>query len=353
MGIVTNREFDSIILNGVLRQGEELRQFCRTNLSEESTPDWLKNIYLFILDWISPKDYIIANTSGSTGQPKKMQLKKKYMVASAIKTVEYFGLGSDKTALLCLSANYIAGKMMIVRAFVGGFNLLISEPIGTPLKKISENIDFVAMVPLQVYNSINEFTENVKAVIVGGGAMPSELNSKLVYLPTKFYETYGMTETVSHVALKQVNKTDGVFKALDNIFFSQDERKCLVIHASDICEKDVVTNDIVELNNKEEFRFIGRYDNIINTGGIKVIPEKIEEKLAVEIKSPFIISSVSDEKLGEMVVLVIIEELNKKPDFSQLSKFEVPKRIIKIDYFPTTETGKIKRNEVKQIISNQ
>lgn len=331
-----------------------MKAYCAARLKDPLTPQWQRDIWEFIEQWLSPRNYILAYTSGSTGQPKEVRLQKKHMLASAQKTVTYFNLTTDKTALLCLSAHYIAGKMMLVRAFVGGFNLLLAEPSGTPLSHISESIDFVAMVPLQVYHSISDFT-NVKSVIIGGGAVSLELKYSLRGMETRFYESYGMTETVSHVAIRELGDEDDFFKAMPNVTFGQDKRSCLKIVASDICEDEIVTNDIVTLKNKTEFLFIGRYDHVINTGGLKVIPEKIELKLSRLLTVPFLISSVPDDKLGEKIVLVFEENDNlmELPDFSLvLDKYERPKEIKIIQKFPLTETGKIRRKEVKRLIGD-
>ncbi|WP_066629237.1 AMP-binding protein [Labilibacter marinus] len=348
MGEATLNKYSSIRLNGVLRKGEDLISFCEKGLKQSDIPEWLKDVYQFILEWVSSDEYIIAHTSGSTGQPKKVKLEKKHMIASAKKTIDYFALTPEKTALLCLSANYIAGKMMLVRAFVGGFNLWVVEPSGTPLKGISESLDFLAMVPLQVFNSLADFSVQIKNVIIGGGAVSNELKGELLRLPTMFYETYGMTETVSHVAIKKISAHSTTFKAMPNVKFDTDERGCLKIMAPDISEQTIVTNDIVRLTNDQEFQFLGRYDNIINTGGVKVIPEEVEAKLAPQIMVPFLVSAVPDNRLGEKLVLVIEEssELNDL-DYSELSKFETPRDIIAIQAFPLTDTGKIKRAVLK------
>ena len=346
-------KYNHITLNGISRQGKELVTFCKLELNKTSTPEWLIHIYTFILEWLSSDDYVLAHTSGSTGKPKEIKLLKKQMIASAHKTVNYFDLNKNKTTLLCLSANYIAGKMMLVRAFVGGFNLILSEPTGNPLKNLSHSIDFAAMVPLQVFNSVPDFNNRVKTVIVGGGAVSLALKNQMLKLHTQFYETYGMTETVSHVAIRRVQEQDAYFKAMPDVKFALDDRGCLKIIASDVCKNDLITNDIVLLKGTTEFQFLGRYDHVINTGGVKIIPEEVEAKLSGLLDIPFVISSVPDIKLGEKVVLVIEkEEVPKNLDFQCLNKYEVPRQIIAVPEFPLTDTGKIKRVEVKKLIQD-
>lgn len=357
MGNFTLKKFDSIKLNGVSRQGEELCVFCADELAKSTNPEWQQAIYRFILEWLSPDDFVTAHTSGSTGEPKEVHLQKKHMIASAQKTIQYFNLSVDKTALLCLSADYIAGKMMLVRAMVGGFNLLLTEPTGAPLKQIAEPIDFVAMVPLQVFNSLDDFGDRVKNVIIGGGAVSAELSKKLQDLPTRFFETYGMTETVSHVALKIVGEENAAFKAMPNVLFGMDSRSCLTISAPDIADKKIVTNDLVVFIGENEFVFLGRYDNVINSGGVKIIPEEIERELSDMVKVPFLISAVPDEKLGERVVLVMEKysgiSLNLSDLTARLSPYQMPKNIVTIKKIPVTESGKIKRAEVRNMIAEE
>ena len=352
-------KYDTLTLNGVCRNGKELEKYCVQAISDKTTPDWLNHIYQFILQWLSPEDYIIAQTSGSTGEPKQIKLQKRHMIASAEKTINYFNLYENQTALLCLSANYIAGKMMIVRAFVGQFNLRLTEPDGYPLMYNTERIDFVAMVPLQVSNSLSDpdSWRLVNTVIIGGGAVSENLKQELAKVDTSFYETYGMTETVSHVAVRKIGEED-CFHAMPKVRFSVDDRSCLVIQASYILAEPIVTNDIVDIQCSGTFLLRGRYDDVINTGAVKISPEELERKLAKAIDLPFFISSIKDEKLGNKVVLVIEAETDVDYieklllEFPDLNKFEKPKHIVQVNKFPLTDTLKVKRNELREMISN-
>ncbi|MCW3788585.1 AMP-binding protein [Plebeiibacterium sediminum] len=356
MGETTMKLYNSITLNGAYLDGPQLVDYCKNELASKKTPDWLVDIYRFLLEWTNDSEEIKAHTSGSTGEPKLILLKKKHMIASAIKTNSFLNLSKEKSALLCLSANYIAGKMMIVRALVSGFNLITIQPSGNPLENLNHSIDFTAMVPLQVSNCIGEVLkgEKVKQIIIGGGAISKTLVAKLRNSQTVCYETYGMTETVSHVAIKKVG--DEVFEAMPGVAFSLDDRNCLVIEANDIADSVIVTNDIVNLISDQKFIWLGRFDNIINTGGIKVVPEEIEAKLTNRIPGQFYISSIPDVKLGEKLVLVV-EENNVINDISQikalishLSNYEQPKQVCIVQKFPLTETDKIKRADLKQLI---
>ncbi len=349
--------YNSIRLNGVKYSGKDLFMVSTETIHNENAPEWLKDIHRFILEWINDSDEIKAQTSGSTGKPKSICLKKFHMIASARKTIEFFNLKEHHSALLCLSANYIAGKMMVVRAFVGGFNLLLQEPVGNPLAYIDKKVDFAALVPLQVSNSVDDINSGLKVgnIIIGGGAVSGELADKIKNAKSICYETYGMTETVSHVAIRRLG--EDFFSAMPNVSFNQDERNCLLIDASDVADCKLITNDIVELISDKVFKWLGRYDNIINTGGVKVVPEEIEKKLSSEIKHDFFISSIPDEKLGEKMVLVISSQVKYNVNsilsaFSVLNKYERPRNICLINNFPYSDNNKIQRTVLRKYLQS-
>ncbi|NOQ92332.1 MAG: AMP-binding protein, partial [Flavobacteriaceae bacterium] len=299
------------------------------------------------------------NTSGSTGKPKLIQLKKEFMINSAKATGKFFELNYGTTALLCLPTDFIAGKMMLVRAMVLGWSLDIVEPNSNPLSTIKKEYDFSAMVPLQVFNSIDNIFK-IKTLIVGGGVVSNELQLKIVDLPTKIYATYGMTETITHIAIKPINIASGysskndVYRTLPNINISKDNRDCLVIDAPKISNKILRTNDIIDLISINSFKWLGRLDHIINSGGIKMIPEQIEKKLSQVIYQRFFITSILDKLLGEKLVLVIEGasfSFDKKTLKNILTKFEIPKEIYFVDSFVVTKTGKIDRSSTKKMIT--
>ncbi len=311
----------------------------------------------FIVEWLNNEDFIIVKTSGSTGVPKEIKLQKLHVFNSAAATVNYFDLPKNTKALLCLSAEYIAGKMMLVRAMVAGWDLHIAAPGKNPLEKIDDDFDFTAMVPYQVFHSLKDL-KKVKKLIIGGGAIPRKLEEQLQQVSTKIFATYGMTETISHIAARPINGAEksSVFTALPKVDFSQTEIGCLQIQAPEISEEIVITNDVVELLSPTSFKFLGRIDNVINTGGVKVFPETIEEKLSFHLSIPFFIASEKDEALGERVILIVEdEEKSKLEDFSEsfatLSPYEKPKKLYTILQFAYTETGKIKRAEVLKKLS--
>jgi O-succinylbenzoic acid--CoA ligase len=310
----------------------------------------------FILEWLNEKDYIIVKTSGSTGVPKEIKLQKKNVFNSATATVIYFDLKENTKALLCLSADYIAGKMMLVRAMIAGWDIYTVAPDKNPLESVDVNFDFTAMVPYQVFHSLKKL-HKVKKLIIGGGAVSSELDKQLQQLNTKIFATYGMTETISHIAVRPINgkEKSAVFSALPKVTFSQTENDCLQINASEISEDIIITNDIVELFSASSFKFLGRLDNVINSGGVKVHPEEVEEKLSLHINTPFFIASEKDEVLGEKVILVI--ESNKKElfanfleAFQDISIYERPKKIYNLKKFQFTKTGKINRPETIKLL---
>jgi o-succinylbenzoate synthase len=314
-------------------------------LSNEKLPIW-NDVNQFISEWLNGEEELILQTSGSTGKPKSISMKKEWMKNSAQLTENTFGLKKGDSALLCMSIKYVAGKMMVVRALELALDLKVVEPSSSPLKDIDDQIDFAAMVPLQLENSSNDL-DKVKTLIVGGGQVSLQLIKKLQNISTQIYETYGMTETLTHVAIKPLNgpnKSD-IFSALDGIHFEIDERDCLVIYAPMLNSESIITNDIVELVDKSSFRWLGRFDNIINSGGIKIIPEVIEEKLAsVIIDRRFYIVGETDNKLGEKVVL-LVEGNETELSFQHLEKYERPKEIYFIPKFVETKSGKVNQQE--------
>jgi O-succinylbenzoic acid--CoA ligase len=345
----------SFTLNGLhFDSVEELLGFAKK--LETEGEDFEISIGKFIQKWLNSKDSIKVKTSGSTGRSKKVRITKEHMINSAKATGAYFNLGEKTSALLCLSAKYIGGKMMLVRAMVLGWDLHIVSPEKDALTQYDNNYDFVAMVPYQLYHSIHAL-KKVKKLIVGGGAVSKELEAKVQDIPTQIFATYGMTETLSHIAVRRINgpyKTE-IYKALPNVRFSTDGRECLVIQAPTIEDDLIITNDLIDLISPTEFKWLGRYDNVINSGGFKILPEKIEEKLSGFIKLPFIIASEKDEELGERVILILENDAkhlvpNYSEAFASLEGYERPKKIYTISKFPFTETEKIKRADVLQVL---
>jgi len=330
--------------------------FDKLLASDEPTDSWRNAIYYFLQNWFDDSDFIISHTSGSTGAPKEIRLLKTAMRNSARMTNTFFGLDETKTALLCLPASYIAGKMMLVRAIVGGFNLIAVKPKANPFKTLDFPIYFTAITPYQLsYSAETLKTKPVQNIIVGGGHVNSKMEEVAAEIPASMYETYGMTETCSHIALRCLNgaKRSDYFTSLEGVTIDLDERGCLVISAPHLLTNEIVTNDIVELHGTHNFRWLGRADSVINSGGVKIFPEQVEKKLGKIISSNFFIASLPDVKLGSKVVLVIESDrytIEKMDDLKSrlaicLQKFEFPKEIYFLPTFIYSQSNKVLRKE--------
>ncbi|MGB0137976.1 MAG: AMP-binding protein [Flavobacteriales bacterium] len=317
---------------------------------------WEKEVLTFARHWDSSPRTITVHTSGSTGTPKPIELHTPAMRRSAEITIAHFGLVPGTRALLCLPIRYIAGKMMVVRALVGQWELVAAEPSLTPLEGIDQDLDFVAMTPLQVERSLDANPacfERVRTLIIGGAPVGHLLRKRLQPLLTACYATYGMTETCTHVAVQRLNgptQTDH-FEALPGYVFGLDNRNCLTINFDHLVGNVIITNDRVEMVEFGKFNWIGRTDSTINSAGVKVYPEKIEAVISTFFDRRFYISSRADDSFGENVVLVVEGEPLSSARHDELyedmrdllSPFEVPKSIEYLPEFSRTETGKIKR----------
>lgn len=331
----------------------------------------------FLSEWNNGSDRVLVHTSGSTGKPKPMMVEKKRMLNSARITCDFLGLKPGDSALLCMSLDYIAGKMVVVRSIERHLHLISVSPSGHPLKNINEEITFAAMVPMQVYNTLQvpeerERLTHIRHLIIGGGAIDASLEKELQALPGNIaiWSTYGMTETLSHIALRRINGTEASewYQPFDSVKISQTEEGCLVIDAPLVCSETLVTNDIVEIEsyiyNKVEklrFRIKGRKDNVICSGGIKIQIEEVEALLKPHLEKPFMLAKKKDEKFGEIAVLLTEDEdlkkveatirrlLSGKSDDSNKSseskshKYWIPREYLHVDHLPLTETGKPKR----------
>ena len=341
----------------------------------------------FFSEWNNDSDRVLVHTSGSTGKPKPMMVEKKRMLNSARITCDFLGLKPGDSALLCMSLDYIAGKMVVVRSIERHLHLISVSPSGHPLKDIdlkdangkdvNGEITFAAMVPMQVYNTLQvpeerERLTHIRHLIIGGGAIDASLEKELQALPGNIaiWSTYGMTETLSHIALRRINGAEASewYQPFDSVKIGQTEEGCLVIDAPQVCAETLVTNDIVEIEsyiyNKVEklrFRIKGRKDNVICSGGIKIQIEEVEALLKPHLEKPFMLAKKKDEKFGEIAVLLTEDEdlkkveatirrlLSGKSDDSNKSseskshKYWIPREYLHVDHLPLTETGKPKR----------
>ena len=321
-----------------------------------------QELFTFLAEWFNHQSTVLVHTSGSTGQPKPMRVEKENMMESACLTCSFLGLKENDTALLCMPLQYIAGKMVVVRSLVAGLNLLPVTPSGHPLKGLKEAPVFVAMIPMQVYNSLQvpeerELLKQVQHLIIGGGAVDNALAHALKDFPNHVWSTYGMTETLSHIALRRVNGAEASewYTPFESVSIRLSKENTLIINAPKVCDKILHTNDIAELNDKGQFRILGRKDNTINSGGVKIQIEQVEAALKEHFHIPFMITSAPDAKFGEIVVLLIENKLGNEESYERIQKicedvlpaYWCPKRIIPVENLPLTETGKPNRATAK------
>lgn len=308
----------------------------------------------FILDWNNTDDFIYTHTSGSTGKPKEIKLYKKYMVASALASGRFFNFQEDQRIRLALSPKTIGGKMLLLRGLLFNMQIEVVEPSKNPLSNINSPIDFISMVPYQLEHILKESPNSlqfVKTVLLGGAPVSSTLENQIQQLPCQVFLSYGMTETMSHVALCDL-KRNRVFQAIEGVLFDTNDANQLLISAPNLGIEHLITNDVVELISSTSFVWKGRADFVINSAGIKIHPELIEKKLAKIIKERFFIIGEKDPMLGERVVLVVEGKLNTSTfDFNAvLGKYEIPKQVYFIQKFVETDSGKINRLATKQLI---
>lgn len=359
---MSHSKYKQIKINGEELQGSDLIDFCHLKLKNPSTKNWEIPVYDFILKWLDENDEIEVKTSGSTGEAKPIFLKKEQMINSAKMTQNALKLSLGQNALLALSANYIAGKMMIVRSFVSKMNLSVVEPSGNPLININSPIDFIALVPYQLSQILKskldiEKLKKINTVLIGGGNTNQSLIQSIKNFPNDIYASYGMTETCTHIALQKLNGSfaNKYFKTLPGINISLDEKSCLQIEAPHLSSETLATNDIAKIISKSEFEIKGRFDNVINSGGIKIFPEEIEAKLDGKLSGNFIISSIPHPEFGEQLVLIF--ESNKADLFQSwieidlvLSDHEIPKQIEFLTPFSYAGNGKIDRPKMRKRI---
>lgn len=334
-------------------------------VSTETPGSWQSELFRFILDFFDSDKALIQRTSGTTGNPKTFLLNRDSMIQSAQMTIDRFKLQAGDTALLNLPVRYIAGKMMLVRALLGGLNLLTVKPSGRPLEDIDRQIDFGAMVPLQLFESLKhgDPLNRFGKLLLGGGEISYTLRQDLQLLEhTEVYETFGMSETYTHFAVKRINgnSPDTAFSLLKGVKIQRDGRGCIEVDIPGITNGIVSTNDLVEIKSGDSFEWLGRIDNIINSGGIKINPERLEEKIRKVLDFELVISAIPDPKLGERLILVLesdserlqLEELTSSLA-AILEKHEMPGKIIVIPELPRNLSMKIDRVKLKDILDKK
>jgi len=330
----------------------------------------------FLFEWYGPCDTVRVHTSGSTGLPKEMLAEKSRMLASARTTCDFLGLTDADTALLCLPLDYIAGKMMVVRSIERGMTLIAVEPSGRPIaslldleRRYGKNFDvgFAAMVPMQVYNTLESEEEtrrlrSIRHLIIGGGPVDTALARRLEEFPNAVWSTYAMTETLSNIGMRRLNGPDRSewYTLFDKVSARLDSDKCLVIDAPEVCPDTLVTNDIAEIRKSADgssfqVRILGRKDNVICSGGIKIHIEEVEARLHERMSIPFIITKKKDRKFGEIVVLLYEagdEEKIRQTCIASLPRYQVPKIFMKVKELPYTGNSKPDRRAAMMMAEN-
>ncbi|MBT2620885.1 AMP-binding protein [Chryseobacterium sp. ISL-6] len=322
-----------------------------------SQTEFERKVIFFLEKWLDDSKTVAVQTSGSTGVPKVFEIEKDKMLNSAMMTCNFLHLKTGDTALLCLPTEYISGKMMIVRSFERKMKLIIAEPSLQPLKNLETEIDFCAMTPLQVENSVDKL-HLVRNLIIGGASVSESLKKRISHLTTHIFETYGMSETLSHIALKQLApQREDYFTAFENVTISTDDRGCLKIFAPNVNGEILQTNDLVDVRNRNQFKFLGRIDHVINSGGAKIFPEELEALVKKEIPNEVVFMGAADELLGQKLILVIEGEESDEiirtiSNIPFEKNFYKPKKIIFTQQIPRTPNGKVSRIELYKKISD-
>lgn len=335
-------------INGVHYNQDELTQVAY-NFIKEGEP-YEEVMGVFLLDWLDSNSSIEVPTSGSTGTPKKIKVSKQAMVHSAVLTGEYFDLEVGGRALHCLPVDYIAGKMMLVRAMILGLDLILMAP-KTTLDLGDSQYDFCAMVPLQAQKTLSQLTQ-IKTLLIGGAPLSDYLRNALNENHDGCYETYGMTETLTHIAVSKVKQPSQPFELLPEIRIESDTDNCLLIHAPHLSDMPIQTQDVVELLSAKQFHLLGRKNNIINSGGKKLFPEQMEKQLGQKINKPFFLAGQADEQLGEKLILIAEGKDHHRDSIEAAlvsvfgkEKLLFPKEIVFLKAFVYTPTGKIDRRQ--------
>lgn len=365
----TDRRKQTILLEGLLLSTEEMllehKMLEYKSLTAKENLQEIKfrlELFRFLADWFDDSEEMTVQTSGSTGEPKLITVRKSQMMNSACATCYQLRLAPGDRSLLCMSLQFIAGKMMVVRALVAGLDLYLVPPTGYPLKDTNIPFRFAAMVPMQIFNSLQvalerERLKQIGVLLIGGSAVDPKLEATLKAFPNPVYASYGMAETLSHIALRRINGPEAseYYTPLPSVQVFLSEDHCLIIDAPLVSDQRLYTNDRAELRGDGGFRILGRIDNVINTGGIKVQIELLETFLSEHIDLPFAISSLPDEKFGEIIVLAvegILDDalLTQTLHAENLPAHQFPKQFLSVDRLPRTESGKINRAALRDLL---
>ena len=350
--MIFDRQQQRLLLEGKEYAPEDISRLVAEGAG--NCPPALWDLYLFLNEWFDASPVITVHTSGSTGVPKGLVVRKDRMMQSARLTCEFLNLQAGDTALLCMNLRYIGAMMMVVRSLVAGLNLVVRPASGHPLSDVEVPLKFAAMVPLQVYNTLRvpaerKRLEHTDILIIGGGAVDDSLEAELKTIPIAAYSTYGMTETLSHIALRRLNgeAASKCYYPFPSVELFLSAENTLIVKAPLICDDVLQTNDIACLCSDGGFTIAGRKDNVINSGGIKIQAEEMENRLQPFIPVPFAVTAVPDPRLGQALTLLIagkpdIKELENKLQ-AVLETYYRPKHIFITELIPQTENGKIDR----------
>lgn len=353
-----------VLYHGEATTWSGLLEYCKREQADAALPLWRREVYTFMALFMDPDgDRIIQKSSGSTGNPKSFILSRESMILSAERTIQFLNLQGGERTLLSLPIHYIAGKMMVVRALVGGLDLILTEPSSRPLMELNVDVDFAAMVPLQIEESLlhGDPLGKLSKLIIGGGELHPATRERLTSMVgTEVYETFGMTETYTHFALRWINGPDlqSHFRLLEGVQIGVDSRDCLVVEVPGITSGRLVTNDLVEINpTGDAFIWRGRFDNLINSGGIKIIPELLEEQIRGSIGQECLVLPEPDRRLGQSLVLLVEFEGGNPPVKQwmellreKLSAYEMPRRVISVESLPRNHSMKPDRTSARKLL---
>lgn len=357
----------TLYLNGQSYPFESIKREGITLLNESERTH--QSSFQLIQDWLTYKQTFLFTTSGSTGAPKPIELNRAQLEASAKSTIQALTLTAADHFLVCMNTSFIGGAMLIIRALLVDAPITLKEPSSNPLKLIPDNhsYTFASFAPLQLFPIIqNVYSEKerlsrFKQILVGGGILGSQIEKELAAMPVKVFHTYGMTETVSHIALREIGKQE-TYTTIGSVQLKTDNRGCLSICCAATNNKWVQTNDVVELLDSCSFIFLGRADDVINSGGIKIWPNKIEQIIREQLTTfatNVFVYGIPDAKLGQKLIAVIEtsyessllpELLKSEPN---LTKYEVPKQYFTLPSFEYTPTGKINKAETLKMLGLQ
>lgn len=352
--------FNRLTVDGVTFDGPGAVEHFRQRKRSMEDEAWMDDLCDLVFDLAIQDGSLRVATSGTTGPPKMISLPRRDLVNSARLTAETFGLHEGDRVLLCLPCEYIAGKMMVVRAMALGLDLHVIGPRGSVLDNlggVQDRFRFTAMVPLQLHRAIQEDKPRVErqfdTVLLGGGPVSQALEEDVQGLGTAVFHGYGSTETVTHVALRRLNgpQPEAAYHAIGRITFALDERGCLVVNTPHLTRKRHVTNDLVDLIDDRNFRWLGRIDNVILSGGKKFYPEQMEKSTAGMVPYPHYFIPMDDAVLGQAVAMVL--ETDREPEeviddvvpvlMKVLPEHQWPRRIVALAKFARTTSGKIIR----------